>query len=214
MHDAVYDTEYNVTYDTRYTLQCTMWSRKNLLWFYTEHVLFTVFDVQRLGVKFIILCSTLCNINNINEYKQKWIAQHFNVFIIYLLLFFIRILTFIFYVEHFLLIFFSFFKRRNRDSLPSLPSLKKNTTQDVLLQSVMTVVVFFTETSSKPNWIPQIVNWMVTQFRIKGQYGIGFKGRRWSGVTLPRPFSKQLTLQKQYMQCIYFCSNSYLLFAA
>ena len=93
-------------------------------------------------------------------------------------------------------------------------SARKILQRDVLLQSVMAVVVFFTETSSKPNWTPHIVNWIVTQFSIGGQYGIGFGGRRWSGATRPRPFSKQLTVQKHGMQCLYFCSNSYLRFAA
>ena len=37
-------------------------------------------------------------------------------------------------------------------------SARKILQSDVLLQSVMAVVVFFTETSSTPNWTPHIVN--------------------------------------------------------
>ena len=147
------------------------------------------------------------SINRNESFTLKFACHIFIVVFIYALLLLFSTLR-IYYL------FSSSFKRRKRKLCCLFPIRKKNTTKGCTFQSVMAVVVFFTETSSKPNWTPHIVNWIVTQFTIGGQYGIGFGGRRWSGATRPRPFSKQLTVQKHGMHCIYFCSNSYLRFAA
>jgi len=132
---------------------------------------------------------------------------------LFVVVFYICTLTFILCLENLLFISSSLKDAKGKFVVSSL-SARKILQSDVLLQSVMAVVVFFTETSSKPNWTPHSVNWIVTQFMIGGQYGIGFGGRGWSGATRPRPFSKQLTIRKHCIQCIYFCSYSYLRFAA
>ena len=207
--DVVYNTVYNANYyvqqySVRYRVQCDVQWKVNTIclrhiyqWFIRilssistprfPYLLHMYNDaVYNKAYNTVYNVANNAMLTTMMSVHRKWIIQYWNLLEIYLLLFIDMYSYLNFCIENLSFTLFLFQKRKREVCCP-LPLHKKNTTKWCTFTKCVggsSSSILYRD-SSKLNLNPAtIVNWIMTQFRIRGKYRIEFR-EGWSNITRP-----------------------------